>query len=386
MSDPLVARMRPHATSVFAEFTQLAVTTGAINLGQGFPDTDGPAEIIDAAVEALRSGHNQYPPGAGVPELRRAIAAHQHRHYGIDLDPETEVLITVGATEAISASLLALLEPGDEYVTFEPYFDLYAAVGDLCGARRRTVALRPGPSGYTFDPDELRAAVTERTKVLLLNTPHNPTGKVFDHDELTQIADLCNDRDLVAVVDEVYEHLTYDGVAHVPLATLPGMSERTLSISSSGKTYSFTGWKIGWATGPARLVAATRAVKQHLTYSGGTPLQFAIATALGLPDRGVAQLRDDLQAKRDRMCDGLDAAGFEVFRPQATYFVTVDIRPLGESDGMAFCRSLPERVGVVAVPNVVFHDDEAIGRPLVRFAFCKRLEVIDEAMKRLAKM
>jgi N-succinyldiaminopimelate aminotransferase len=381
---PLVDRMSGFGTTIFAEMSALATETASINLGQGFPDTDGPAEVMQAAVDAIRAGHNQYPPGPGIPELRTAIVAHQQRHYAIDLDPDTDVLVTTGATEGIAAALLSLCQPGDEVVTFEPYYDSYAACISLAGATRRVVTMRP--PHYDFDPDELRRAITPATKLILLNSPHNPTGKVFDREQLDVIAALCREHDLIAVTDEVYEHLTFDGRAHIPLSTLPDMAGRTLSISSAGKTFSFTGWKVGWVTGPRPLVDAVKTVKQFLTYVSGGPFQYAIATALGLPDTVVAALRDSLQSKRDRICAGLRTAGFEVFVPEGTYFVTADIRPLGGTDGLEFCRQLPRRAGVVAVPTQVFYDDVEAGRPLVRFAFCKRDEVIDEACERLAKL
>jgi N-succinyldiaminopimelate aminotransferase len=380
----LTGKLAGFGTTIFAEMSALAARTGAINLGQGFPDTDGPEPVIEAAVAALRGGQNQYPPGPGIPVLRHAVAGHQRRFYGIDLDPDGEVLITTGATEAIAAALLALCEPGDEVVTFEPYYDSYAACIALAGAQRRLVTLRP--PGYAVDPDALAAAFSPRTRVVLVNSPHNPTGKVFSREELELIAAHCRDRDVLAITDEVYEHLTFDGREHVPLATLPGMAERTLTISSSGKTFSLTGWKIGWATGPRALVAAVQTAKQFLTFVSGAPFQPAIAYALGLEDTYFESFRADLQAKRDRLCAGLEAAGLAVFRPAGTYFVTADISPLGERDGHAFCLSLPARAGVVAVPTVVFYDAKAVGRPLVRFAFCKRDAVIDEAAARLARL
>ncbi|MET0769461.1 MAG: pyridoxal phosphate-dependent aminotransferase [Solirubrobacteraceae bacterium] len=380
----LTSRLAGFGTTIFAEMSALAARTGAINLGQGFPDTDGPPEVLEAAVEAMRAGVNQYPPGPGIPELRAAIADHQRRFRGIELDPDGEVLVTTGATEAIAAALLALCEPGDEVVTFEPYYDSYAACIAMAGATRRVVTLRP--PGYALDPDELAAAFTDRTRLVLVNSPHNPTGKVFDRADLEHVARLCTERDVLAVTDEVYEHLVFDGREHVPLATLPGMRDRTLSISSAGKTFSFTGWKIGWATGPRELVAAVQTAKQFLTYVSGAPFQPAVALALGLPDDYFARFTADLQAKRDRLCAGLEAAGLDVFEPAGTYFVTADIRPLGFEDGRAFCRELPGRAGVVAVPTVVFYDDEEAGRPLVRFAFCKRDAVIDEAAARLAQL
>ena len=380
----LTSRLQGFGTTIFAEMSALAARTGAINLGQGFPDTDGPEEIREAVVAALRAGVNQYPPGPGIPELRRAIAGHQRRFHGIELDPDGEVLVTTGATEAIAAALLGLCEPGDEVVTFEPYYDSYAACIALAGATRRVVTLRP--PGLTIDPGQLAAAFSDRTRLVLLNSPHNPTGKVFDRAELELIAAHCRERDVLAVTDEVYEHLVFDGRPHVPLSTLPGMAERTLSISSAGKTFSFTGWKIGWATGPRELVAATQTVKQYLTYVGGAPFQPAIAHALGLPDAYFAEFRAGMEAKRDRLCAGLRAAGLGVSEPAGTYFVTADIRPLGFDDGHEFCLQLPERAGVVAVPTQVFYDDKEAGRPLVRFAFCKRDEVIDEAASRLANL
>ncbi len=380
----LVERMAGFGTTVFAEMSALAAQTGSINLGQGFPDTDGPAEAISAAAKAMADGHNQYPPGPGVPELREAICAHQDRYYGLRLDPATDVLVTTGATEGVASAILALAGPGDEVVMFEPYFDSYAAVVAMAGAHARPVRL--SPPDYAFDVDAFEAAFSERTRVVLLNSPHNPTGKVFDRAELEAIAEVCRRRDVVVVTDEVYEHLAFDGRPHIPMATLDGMAERTLSVSSAGKTFSLTGWKIGWVTGRAELVDAARTVKQFLTYVSGAPLQHGIATALGLPDAVVADVRDRLQSKRDRLCDGLEAAGLDVFRPQGTYFVLADIGPLGATDGVTFCRELPHRVGVVAIPNQVFYDDPEAGRTLVRFAFCKRDEVLDEAVVRLSKL
>jgi N-succinyldiaminopimelate aminotransferase len=384
--DPQTAKLKGFGTTIFAEMTALAVATGAVNLGQGFPDTDGPAEVLDAAVEAIRSGANQYPPGPGTPELRRAIAEHQRRFYGIDLDPDSEVLVTAGATEAIAGALLGMLDAGDEVVTFEPMYDSYAACIALAGARVAPVLLAPADDGrYRFDPDELAGAITPRTKLLLLNSPHNPTGKVFDDDELALIARTAVDHDLVVVTDEVYEHLVFPGSVHRPISTLPGMAERTLSISSAGKVFNTTGWKIGWATGPAPLVDAAKGAKQFLTYAGGAPFQPAIARGLGLDDAFFAGLASDMAAKAARLGDGLRAAGFTVLRPEGTYFTTVDIRPIRpDGDGMAFCRSLPERCGVVAVPDEVFYARPEHGRHLVRFAACKRPEVLDEAVARLA--
>ena len=368
-------------TTIFAEMSALATRTGAVNLGQGFPDTDGPAAVIEAAVHAMRTGRNQYAPGPGVPELREAIAAHQLRWYGIELDPGSEVAVSAGATEAIAAALFALVDPGEEVVALEPYYDSYVAGIQLAGGVRRPVTLRA--PDFRLDVEELRAAVGPRTRVLLLNTPHNPTGAVITGEELQAIADVAVEKDLVVISDEVYEHLVFDGRRHVPLATLPGMGERTLTISSGGKTFSLTGWKVGWATGPAPLVEAMLTAKQFMTYTSGAPLQPAIAEALGSADSYFEQLTAKMQGARDQLCAGLAAIGFGVFVPEGTYFVTTDIRPLGFDDGLAFCRALPERAGVVAVPHQVFYDDTDAGRPLVRWAFCKRPEVIDEALSRL---
>jgi N-succinyldiaminopimelate aminotransferase len=370
-------------TTIFAEMSALAVRTGSVNLGQGFPDTDGPPAVARAAADAVLQGRgNQYPPGPGVPELRRAIVDHQRRFYGLEYDPDTEVLVTAGATEAIAAAMLALVEPGDEVIAFEPYYDSYAASIAMAGGTRVPVTLRPP----AFRPDlaALAAAVTPRTRAILLNSPHNPTGAVFTREELTAIARIAVERDLLVVTDEVYEHLVYTG-EHVPLATLPGMPERTVSISSGGKTFSFTGWKIGWVTGRPELVAAVRAAKQFLTYVSGGPFQYAIAEALGQPDAYFTALRDDLRMKRDLLSGGLAELGFEVYPTDGTYFVTTDIAPLGETDGIEFCARLPERAGVVAIPSVVFYDNKEAGRTQVRFTFCKRPEVLKEGLARLAE-
>ncbi|MER5222211.1 pyridoxal phosphate-dependent aminotransferase [Streptomyces flaveus] len=380
-------RLAEFGTTIFAEMSALALSTGSINLGQGFPDTDGPEEVREAAVRALRDGRgNQYPPGPGIPELRTAITAHQERRYGLTYDPDTEVLVTAGATEAIAAALLALLEPGDEVIALEPYYDSYAACIAMAGGTRVPVTLRPSEGSFRLDLDELRDAVTDRTRLLLINTPHNPTGTVLTRDELTAIAALAVERDLLVVTDEVYEHLVFDEAEHIPLATLPGMRERTVSISSAGKTFSFTGWKVGWVTANGPLVAAVRTAKQYLTYVSAGPFQYAIAEALRLPDAYFDSFRADLRRKRDLLGDGLRAAGFEVYQPQGTYFITTDITSFGEKDAYAFCRALPERCGVVAVPNSVFYDDPDAGRSQVRFTFCKRDDVLDEATSRLQRL
>jgi N-succinyldiaminopimelate aminotransferase len=378
--------MRPFTSTIFAEMTALAQRTGAVNLGQGFPDTDGPPGMLATARKAIAEGVNQYPPGPGIPELRAAVAAHRTR-YGIEYDPDTEVLVTVGATEAITAALLALVGPGDEVLVVEPYYDSYAAAVALSGATRRVVGLREAEDGrFALDVAALRAAVTQDTKALLLNSPHNPTGTMFTESELAEVAALCVEHDLIAITDEVYEHLIYDGRAHVPLATLPGMAERTVTVSSAGKTFNCTGWKIGWACGPAELVAAVRATKQFLTFVGGAPFQPAVAHALRHELPWVEGLRASLQAKRDRLAAGLAQAGFAVRPSAGTYFVCADVRPLGLADGAELCWALPERVGVAAVPVQVFTDHPEQWRHLVRFAFCKRDEVLDQAISRLSTL
>ena len=380
---PLARRLHGLGTTIFAEMTALAVETNSVNLGQGFPDTDGPAEVLEAAVAAIRSGVNQYPPGPGTAALRQEIAAHQQRCYGLTYDPATEVLVTTGATEAIAAAMLALLEPGDEVVALEPFYDSYAASVAMAGGRLVPVTLRPPDFG--LDVDALRAAVTPKTRLLLVNSPHNPTGAVLSHEELQSIADVCLERDLVAVSDEVYEHMVFDGRSHVPLASLPGMRDRTVSISSAGKTFSVTGWKIGWVTASAHLVAAVRTAKQFLTYTSGAPFQPAVAAGLRLGQPPLDDLANSLQNKRDLLCDGLSGIGFEVFRPAGTYFVTTDITPLGFDDGIKFCRLLPRRAGVVAIPSAVFYADTERGKSLVRWAFCKRDETLHLALERLAQ-
>jgi N-succinyldiaminopimelate aminotransferase len=372
------------APTVFAQMSALAVATGSINLGQGFPDTDGPASLLRDAADAVLGGINQYPPGRGVPELRQAVAEHQRRFYGVDLDPDTQVLVTAGATEAIAASLLALTGPGDEVVVLEPYYDAYAACIEIAGATRRTVPLRF--PDYALEPGALAAAVGPRTRAILLNSPHNPTGHVLSADELAEVASVAIERDLLVITDEVYEHLLFDGRRHVPIATLPGMAQRTLTISSAGKTFSVTGWKIGWISGPAELVEAVTTVKQFLTYVNGAPFQPAVARALALPDDVFADVAGRLQAGRDLLTEGLVDAGFTVSRPGGTYFVVADAAPLGYDDGMQLCLDLPRLAGVVAVPVRVFHDDVSAGASLVRFAVCKRPEVLAEAARRLGRL
>jgi N-succinyldiaminopimelate aminotransferase len=376
--------------TIFAEMSALANRTGALNLGQGFPDTDGPAEVARAAADAIMAGHNQYPPGAGIPALLGAVAAHQHRSYGLELDPDTQVLITTGATEAIAAAVLALVGPGDEVLTLEPFYDSYAAVIALAGAAHTTVPLVAGPGGFRLDETALRAAVTDRTRLILLNSPHNPTGTVLTGDELASIAAVARAHDLLVLTDEVYEHLTY-GAPHVPIATLPQMAERTLTVSSSGKSLSFTGWKIGWVSGPADLITAVRTVKQFLTYVSGAPFQPAVADALGDPQVAawVADLATSLARRRDLLCEGLERAGFTVVVPQGTYFVLADAAPLGYADGAELCRALPRLAGVVGVPAGAFtragSATETALASWIRFTFVKQTPVLTEAVERLGR-
>ena len=380
----LTERLQGFGTTIFTAMSALAIETQSVNLGQGFPDTDGPVAVSQAAIDAIKAGHNQYPPLPGIEPLRTAVAEHRLRFRDQRFDPSGEVLITAGATEALAAALLSLTGPGDEVVTFEPYYDSYAAGIAMSGAQRRVVTLRG--RDFAFDPEELEAAFTPATKLMLLNSPHNPTGKVFSRSELEIIARVCIENDVIAVTDEVYEHLVFDSAEHIPLATLPGMAERTITVSSAGKIFSFTGWKIGWACGPAELINAVRTAKQFLTFVSGAPLQPAVAVGLRLGDDFFEDYAAQMQSKRDRLVDGLDEAGFDVIVPQGTYFVTADITPLGETDGIDFCMSLPQRCGVVAVPTQVFYDNPETGSRLVRFAFCKRDEVLDEASRRLQQL
>jgi len=376
--------MREHASTVFGEMSALATATGSVNLGQGFPDTDGPDVVKAAAIRAIQDGRgNQYPPAHGVPELRAAIAEHQHRFYGLEIDPVTDVCVATGASEAIAASLLALVDTGDEVVMFSPWFDLYAAAVSLAGGTRVEVPLTAGT--FRPDPEALRAAVTPRTRLLLLNSPHNPTGSVFTRDELSAIAAVVEEHDLWVISDEAYEHLVYTGSEHVPFATIPGMAERTVTIGSAGKSLSMTGWKVGWATGPTDLIAAVRVPRQHLSFVSGGPFQWAVAEGLALPDTYWTSFRDGLERQRDLLCGGLTDLGFPTTVPQGTYFATTDVRPLGYDDGWAFCRDLPHRAGVVAIPHEIFHDDTDAGKPFVRWAFCKRPEILQEALIRLSR-
>jgi N-succinyldiaminopimelate aminotransferase len=373
----IASRLSGFGISIFTEMSALAVETGAINLGQGFPDEDGPAAVLEAAQAAMRTGHNQYAPLPGVPSLRAAIAEHQRRFYGLEVE---DVQVTMGATEAITAAILGLVEPDEEVLAFDPTYDSYGAAAKMTGARLVPVPLHP--PAWAFDPDELRAAITPKTRAILVNSPHNPTGRVLGRDELQTIADVVQEHDLIAITDEVYEHLVFDGLEHIPLATLPGMAERTLTISSLGKTFSVTGWKVGWATGPAALVAGVRAAKQFMTFAGATPFQHAGAAALRMDDGWYAAFSKELEAKRDRLCAGLTQAGLSVSKPQGTYFANADVG----KDAIEFARELPHRAGVVAIPTAVFSTRPEELAPYLRFAFCKRPAVIDRAARQLAEL
>ncbi|OBJ79040.1 pyridoxal phosphate-dependent aminotransferase [Mycobacterium colombiense] len=387
-----VSRLRPYATTVFAEMSALAARVGAVNLGQGFPDEDGPPAMLKAAQEAIADGVNQYPPGIGIAPLRHAIAAQRQRRYGIEYDPETEVLATVGATEAIASAVIGLIEPGSEVLLIEPFYDSYSPVVAMASAQRVAVPLVPHGRGFALDADALRRAVTPRTRALIVNSPHNPTGTVLSAEELAAIAEVAIAADLLVITDEVYEHLVFDGRRHVPLAGFDGMAERTITISSAAKMFNCTGWKIGWACGPAQLITGMRAAKQYLSYVGGAPFQPAVALALETEDAWVAGLRATLQARRDRLADGLIDVGFEVHDSAGTYFLCADPRPLGYDDSGAFCATLPEKVGVAAIPMSAFCDPATTHGPadvwnhLVRFTFCKRDDTLDEAIKRLAAL
>ncbi|MCF8568880.1 pyridoxal phosphate-dependent aminotransferase [Gordonia sp. HY002] len=383
---PMVSRMRPFTSTIFAEMSALAVEHDAVNLGQGFPDSDGPASMLEAAQRAIADGHNQYPPGPGIPALREAVAAQQLDDYGLAYDPDTQVLVTVGATEAIAGAILGLVEPGREVVMIEPYYDAYAAAVALAGGVRRTVPLVADGDGFTLDRDALAAAIGPDTAAVVVNSPHNPTGTIVSDDDLTEISRLCVEHDVIAIADEVYEHLVFDGAAHHPLATFPGMAERTLRISGAAKTFHVTGWKVGWISGPADLVQAARAAKQFLTYVGSGPFQPAVAHALRTEMDWVRTDAQSLGRKRTRLSNALAAAGFTVHRSDATYFVCADPRPLGISDGAAFCRELPARIGVTAVPVSAFVDHPQPWRHMVRFAFAKDDDLIDEAARRLARL
>ncbi len=381
-------RLKPFGTTVFAEMSALAVKTKSVNLGQGFPDTDGPPEVARAAADAVLNGPNQYPPLPGQPDLRLAVAEHAQRFYNMAFDPDTEVLITAGATEAIAAAVFGLCDHGDEVITFEPTYDSYGANIAMAGATKRVVLL--DAPNYDLDIEDLKSKVNARTQAIILNTPHNPTGKVFSADELTQIADVAIQHDLVVISDEVYEHMVFDS-QHIPIASLPGMRDRTITIGSAGKSFSFTGWKVGWLTAPKPLRDAVMVAKQFLTFVNAAPFQPAVAVGLRLGDDYYNSLRDDLKAKRDFLGAGLAECGFDVLPTEGTYFLTADITNLAASANMPstsieFCMALPERAGVVAVPSEVFYETRAAGRSLVRFAFCKKDEVLQEAVSRVGAL
>lgn len=377
--------MSEHITSIFAEMSTLAQATESINLGQGFPDSDGPEEMKEIARECIRDGRgNQYPPPHGLPALRDAVAAHQMRFYGLDIDGATDVVITTGASEALSSAILALIDDGDEVLVFEPMFDVYAAGISLARGVRVAVPLS-GP-GLRPNIDQLRASVTPRTRMILLNSPHNPSGIVFSRAELEAIAAIAMEHDLIVVSDEAYEHLWFDDHVHIPISTLPGMFERTVTIGSGGKLFSFTGWKVGWASGPTHLIAAVRVVRQHLSYASGGPFQYAMAHGLGMPDQYFTEYRRAMSEQRDVLSGGLAELGFDVIPSQGSYYVTTDVRSIGAPDGLTFCRELPHRVRVVAIPHQVFCDDESVGQPYVRWAFCKRPSVLREALDRLSHL
>jgi len=382
-----VSRLQPYAVTVFAEMSALAARIGAVNLGQGFPDEDGPPAMLKTAENAIAEGVNQYPPGMGIAPLREAIAAQRRRHFGIEYNPDTEVLVTVGATEAIAATVIGLVEPGSEVILIEPFYDSYSPVIAMAGAHRVTVPLVPDGRGFAIDVDALRRAITPKTKALIINSPHNPTGMVLNDDELSAVARIAVDADLLVITDEVYEHLVFDNRRHLPLADYPGMAQRTITISSAAKMFNCTGWKIGWACGAPDLIAGVRAAKQYLSYVGGAPFQPAVAQALNTEDQWVASLRDALQAKRDKLAAALTSIGFDVHDSGGTYFLCADPRPLGYHDSTAFCAELPERAGVAAIPMSAFCDPGAAHADawnhLVRFAFCKRDDTMDEAIRRL---
>lgn len=368
----------------------LAIELGAVNLGQGFPDTDGPDELKRIAIACIESGAgNQYPPAHGMPILRKAVADHQRDWYGLQPDPGTGVCVATGASEALVASVLAFVEPGDEVIVIEPYFDLYVAAISLAGATRVTVPLfapEPG-SGASFrlDPSALTAAVTDRTRLVIVNTPHNPTGAVLDSVDLSHIARIAVENDLLVLSDEAYEHLAYEPARHIPIATLPGMWERTITVGSGGKSFSFTGWKVGWASGPADLIGPVRVIRQHLSYVSSGPFQPAIAAGLRLPRSYFTDLAAGLRERRDLLSAGLAQLGFEVVPGQGTYFVTTDVRSVGYSSGRQFCRELPRRAGVVAIPIAALADDHDRFDPFVRWTFAKSEPVLREALARLAR-
>lgn len=392
MRPALSRRLTGFGTTIFTEITRLATLHNAVNLGQGFPDFDGPDFVKQAAIAAIREGKNQYARMSGVPPLNEALSAKYARDYTLSYHPDTEITVTSGATEAIWDAIQGLCDVGDEVVLFEPFYDSYKASILNAGAIPRPVTLRPPPvdtesrgSKWEFDPEELRAAINPRTRMILLNTPHNPTGKVFSRSELQFIADLCQQHDLVCISDEVYEHLVYEGV-HVPMASLSGMHERTVTISSLGKTFSLTGWKIGWACAPAHLTAAVRAAHQFVTFATATPLQWGAVAALQAPVSFYDELHTSYLGRRDKLARGLDDAGLQVFIPEGTYFIAAGFAGTGFTDDVSFARHLVEHVGIAVIPPSVFYDRPERKQTWVRFAFCKRDSTLDAAVERLAKL
>lgn len=382
-----VKRLRPYSVNIFAAMSALATEVGAVNLGQGFPDEDGPPAMLEAARRAIAEGVNQYPPGPGIAALREAIAAQRMRRYRMAFDPDSEVLVTVGASEAIAAAVLGLVEPGSEVLLIEPFFDTYSPVIAMAGSRRVSVSLVPDGRGFALDIDAVRAAITPLTRAIIVNSPHNPTGLVLSDNDLRALSVLAVEADLLVISDEVYEHLVFDGARHLPIATYPGMANRTVTISSAAKMFNCTGWKIGWACGPVDLIAGVRAAKQYLSYVGGAPFQPAVAYALNHEDDWVESLRLSLQAKRDLLAAALTDIGFKVHGSTGTFFLCADPRPLGFTDSTAFCAELPHRATVAAIPMSAFCDPESASagswNHLVRFAFCKRDATLEEAIGRL---
>ena len=386
---PVARRVAAFVTTVFSEFSALALKHQAVNLGQGFPDFDGPDEVKDAAIKAIRDGVNQYAVGMGAPALRQSIAAHAQRFYGMRVDPDTMVTVTSGATEAIFDAIMGTVDPGDEVVLFEPFYDSYVASVEMAGGVPRFVRLRPpepGRNAWWFDHSELEAAFSERTRLVLVNTPHNPTGKVYSRDELLLIGELCRRRGALVLADEVYEHIVYAPAEHVRMATLPGMAERTITISSSGKTFSFTGWKVGWAIAQPQLRQAAQSVHQFVTFATASPLQAAVAAALRLPDSYFEDLAAMYRSKRDRLVRALNGCGLRTVPPEGSYFAMADIRPFGFPDDFEFCRHLTREVGVAAIPPSAFYGEahRREGSAMARFAFCKTDEVLAAAEQRLA--
>ncbi|MHC4974993.1 MAG: methionine aminotransferase [Planctomycetota bacterium] len=375
--------LQPFGSTIFSTMSALAREHNAINLSQGFPDFDGPEFVKEAAIEAIRAGHGQYPPSQGIPELRRAISEHFHRYSGLPADPDTCVTTTNGCTEAIASTLLGLLNPGDEVVVFEPYYDSYRACIAMGGGTPRFVTMRA--PDFRWDPDELAGAFNDKTRAVMLNTPHNPTGRVLTREELQQVADLCHTWDAICISDEVYEHLVFQG-EHVSIASLDGMWDRTITLSSFGKTFGLTGWKLGWAIAQEELTRAVRAAHQFVTFASVTPMQHAAARALSVGDEYYDRFTRDYLARRDMLCEGLESLGFGIARPEGTYFVLADHSPFGFEDDVAFCTHLVEKTGVAAIPPSAFYEHPEFGQHLVRFAFCKREETLRAALERLARL